>query len=333
MSDKFDDIINDAFANSESEAAPEMAWNRIDDELQKITELDDKVKQSFEEVTEKAPDFVWEKVQDQLDIDAVWQKISARLVYRVKRTYLGYACVLLFLLLPFVLDDSNETYLKSGKLETLTSFVDGQESDMNDSKMLHGIELNKSVQTETLAQSVSTDERDATNHVVDLSAEYPKENDDRFKEKIQTLPLRPISLISVGSAPSIVKWDAPTSKKPKRGWIGGLTVSLDHTWILDRDKRAGFDNESLVENKFSIGNSAGLFFEIPIQDRFAFHGEYLFQCVTRQANQSFVNGTHTLKEKEIESHRMVLLALYNSKAKHNWVKHSNVFRFERLLAL
>jgi hypothetical protein len=337
MSDEFDDMIHDAFANGDSEAAPEMAWNRIDDELNKITELDEKIKQSFEAVHENAPDFIWEKVQDQLDIDKVWKAISIKLIHRVKRTYIGYACAVLFLLLPFLLDHSYmPTFNQSGTASTsptITSDLTSAKTQTEVEKNVTAVDRTKNARIEALVYNRTDGNSELTHSATDDDMNRAGIKSENTYLRTDGLALNSVSLLALESTPDVANWKAPINPGIKRKWIAGLTASLDHSWIIDQDTRAGFNDESLVENRFSIGNSTGVFVEFPIKGQFAFHGEYLFQSATRQANQTFINGTYTLKEKEINAQRLVLLASYNSQIKHNWLSHSNVVRFGTFVSL
>ncbi|MGM0477650.1 MAG: outer membrane beta-barrel protein [Bacteroidota bacterium] len=91
--------IKESFENVQRQA-PENLWSKIGDGLYgNATELDHKVKSSFESNTEKAPEGIWAGIDKQLTIDKGWKKVRSLLQ---RRTFYKWtkrvAAFLIFLL-------------------------------------------------------------------------------------------------------------------------------------------------------------------------------------------------------------------------------------------
>ncbi|MBL4862818.1 MAG: hypothetical protein JKY09_07375 [Crocinitomicaceae bacterium] len=338
MSDKLDNIINSSFSNERSESAPDFVWGGIKDELANSSEVDAKVKNSFESGMEQVPEMVWEKVQDQLDVDRVWLNIVKRIALPRNRSILRYACSVLILLLPFALDyysvENNGLNLTSEKYIIHSEFLSQQNSfnneddnlltsSINDDKSKSSIKdlnITKSGQSN---QVVKTDDHRINQDGITTFASVITEE---LFEGLEVLPLKLLLLTRNNFDPELAIPYRPILKR-KIGITIGSVASLDDTWIIDNDTRNGFDSESIVENKISLASSYGAFVDTKLGRRYSIQGEYLFQSKTRQLTQLYINGEYSLKEREINTYKALIMLSRNFEPRFNGVTHSTSIRF------
>ena len=338
MSDKLDDIINSSFSNGENESAPDFVWGGVNDYLDNSSVVDAKVKSSFESANESAPEMVWDKVQDQLDIDRAWVNIVNRITLPRRKRILAYACSVLLLFLPFVLDhnsiETNPTGLISEEITNYSesgSELNSPNSDSDksivrpiksDKPLLDFVDLyaNQSAQ-------VNQTNKPGSNAGLNIDpSTIPSLISVEIDGTLETLALEPILLARNDVQPSLLNPRRPIVKRNLGITIGGVG-SLCNSWVIDNDTRNGFDPESIVENKFSLASSYGAFVDVKIGRRYSIQGEYLFQSKTRQLTQLYIDGEYTLKEREINAYKIVLMASRNFEPKSAGLKHSTSIRF------
>jgi hypothetical protein len=101
----FGEIIKSSFISNEKTTAPVNIWSKIEGEIYSPSS-EDQIKESFEQsYTRKAPDYVWNAVRHQINIDQVWDRLSAfldRMRYRQMwkqriRRWSSYAAILVFM--------------------------------------------------------------------------------------------------------------------------------------------------------------------------------------------------------------------------------------------
>ncbi|XOV67879.1 MAG: hypothetical protein ACFHU9_01650 [Fluviicola sp.] len=320
MNDDLNNIVRSSFEDSGAEKAPESLWLSINSELEQ-REIDTIVKDSFEGQKDTAPEMVWQRVEDQLDIDRVWFNIVGKIKIRHYSRYLRFAAMLLLLLLPFNLDYN--------LFETTTVRITTTSTDLSSNDFTSSIdETNEQPQEEIIVANSFMYQSNVPNS---SSKDDPKPNVSTHKAtsdltEIDTrLAILDLASIDNGLVPAIHPLISP---KPKRsvGLLIGAVTSLENTWVLDNETRSGFDENSLVENEFSLGTSYGIFAEYQMKPRFSLTGEYLFQSRAKQHSHFYDNGIYSHKEQEINSYRLSLLAGWNTRPKFYGVSHSTVFR-------
>ena len=314
-------IVRSSFENEGVEKAPNNFWDNISNELEQ-SEVDSIVKDSFEGQQDTAPEMVWERVQDQLDIDRVWIRIANKINIRRYGHLMRYVAVLLLLILPFNLDFdvSDLTNAPSVIEATLNNSIEvsdnlGVGNDIEDTNQeipnLLGYQLNSASPAPSNSES---------NPVVD-PVEVPVKN-MTLDVNLATLPLASLNQTTL---PEIQPLFTPKPKRSLGLMLGGV-ASLDNTWILDNETRSGFDNESLVENEFTLGSSYGVFAEYQLKPRFSISAEYLFQSRSNQRLHFYDHGVYSLKEREINSYKLALMLGWYTQPKLHGVSHSTVVK-------
>lgn len=321
MKDDLNNIVRSSFEGSGAEKAPDNLWSAISDELEQ-SGVDTIVKDSFEGQRDAAPEMVWERVQDQLDIDRVWFNIAGRISIRRYGYYLHFAAMILLLLLPFNLDYN---FFETAEVGNAVNSGDNSSTEYVTSTE----DNNGQVQNEIVSNDVFTYPSNVGNSTSPEIDPNPNISSNNSSFDLKTFDTRLASLDLIDLNNALVPTMKPLfSPKPKRsiGLSVGAVSSLENTWVLDNSTRSGFDENSLVENEFSLGASYGVFAEYQIKPRFSITGEYIFQSRVNQHSHFYENGLYSHKEQEINSYKISLLAGWNTRPKFNGVSHCTVLR-------
>jgi len=247
---------------SEGEKAPESLWQAISTEIDREN-VDEVVNSSFYHYKRIAPEGIWNEIKKTVIIDSVWTRVISSLDRKILFNRYVWRAILvttLFLLAPYVLVDQQHhaSILHKGGNEENIELANQSKSVIKSSS---DIEITKNV---TPMSNVEQDQRkpnvwqnyEEPNSAQESLSEHgslSSENDTLKKYSISDPFLFGSTVANVIQPDSIIDVESES-----RYWTLGISGALNQTWVLNSQTLNGFNANSLVQNKISLGYEFGV---------------------------------------------------------------------------
>jgi len=355
MKKGIDHKIHDSFESFNAESAPGFVWNKIEDQINGHDLIDKKVNSSFSEINDQAPEYIWNNVQDQLDINNVWRRITSLLpVDKWSLPYAKIASLALLLLLPFyainpILENySTSEIIASAKESNSSKDGDHEGNGMNNNFPDQNIIIVGQETSLSLINAGQKDDTDVLSHDNSLLSQIPSnlssESETNYQLYTSSINInekyggnnvtitteRIDSIAKIKLTPSLISLedskmeiarterdeDTKNESEERRKLSYGLVANYNNTWLLNYETKQGFEDNSLVENKLSFGNSYGLYLNYNLNQKYSVQAQYFFNKTSRQINNIYLQGEYTRKETKFESMTSAVLIRRNFNLKH-----------------
>ena len=295
--------------------------------------IDKKIKESFDEQRYVLPNSIWNNIENQLDVSKVWSRLSGQIkinTFSISRLAVAASLLFLMIFTPFKLSDG---------------VVFNQLYHSDDSKIIN---QNSSFETNNLTHISEVETKEKQDAImIDVKSKQNKQdkifyNDGKmtsinevnmlssFEDKIFS-PHQKIELIKLTTYPLSVKVELQpkqildfnsVDKKSNTKVRAGFFVSVNSSFLNDKETRSTFGANSLSSFKPTVTFSKGLVLDYLINDRYSMSAYYLFQSNSKSKIGYYNdNGFYTYKTKEIIYSKLAVLFNFNLKPK---IRHPNL---------
>lgn len=296
--------------------APSDLWSKIDSCVNLAAD-DIIIKESFEEVSRTAPEGSWQSINRQLVIDDVWNRIAAYYDKKKRRIawfWTGIVLVLIGSSLVFLLQDNQGTVRytsyprstgpDSNQHDLGVDIAVDEISNSGNNKEFNGttvniyqedllvndeiVESNTSIVEDVYSVAESSvflvDPIISDNYEGQLSNDQLVLSDDRESDLLQLLNSSTITPLKFSPIyPELVRIEQQEQKRKKYISLGTV-VYAGSSWILNNEVKSGFNSNSLIQNKLSLGWMTGVQMDFHLSKSWGIEAEYDFFS---QLNQSY----------------------------------------------
>lgn len=311
--------IKESF-NDVKRKAPEGVWSSIS----KVTELSDNefaIRESFRNQEKTAPSKSWDNVKKQIIIDDVWDNIVVLEDKRKKRFFWWFSSASVFLILVsvslFNYSDKNEKFITNKIKENKELINEDQNSVESEIDNINPVSNNRTITTNAGqnkdrnfevkniqnlgVNNLDIKYRNAREKSVDNSttdntilAQYNLVENDSLDDLvlIQKIPIKEIQMISF-PLPELELIPIKTQECEKyQKFEIGFQASIGNSWIFNNEVKNGFNKESLVNNKLSLGYSFGTTFNYNFNNQSGLEFDYDFYSITNQEYDKYSEGRY-----------------------------------------
>lgn len=337
---EFDHIKNSFGA--EKDTAPSDLWSKIDQSMNVNTVAANHIANSFNHIEEKAPEKVWDSIQDQIDINKSWIGIRNHLVRsETSKRFMRYIAILFLIILVFVPFNLNDEFSISTNSNLFLADSGNEITDKIDhsknsntlqttyANFQHPAQLmeiaNTSNEASSLVISQNPEKQDESNYSnYSITSQKSVFIDSVFRIKPREITLLSSVFSELALFPldsSLLNYIEP--KKLSEKLSLGVVVNVNNTWLINNETREGFDENSIVENRWSFNHSIGLFGRYDLNDRYSIESQFHFINNYSQSNFQYLNGEYINKTIDLKSLKYSFLV--NRKMSYNTTISGGLF--------
>ena len=292
-----DSKVRDSFLSINEEEAPETTFTAILGGL--INPVDEMIKESFDQYAVSAPEGIWEKVNTQLETDLVWTKIENQIGVKSQkwRSVLTVASIVILIsLVPNLLRDDqlNLSYLATPDNYKLSP------------KSLN-CELIKIIESPNVKKNDLSSTEANQSLIVEAGA-YTS-NSQVKGEQVHLVSEKQIKNVTKLAAPQIQQLTNRSLPYPEielndlqekdRRFSIGVIAGLNRTWVIDNETRSSFEKNSLIESKLILGSMLGITAQFDIGEKSFLTANYIVNSTSRNKLAKFNEGVYEYKTSEI----------------------------------